>query len=143
MSHSPAISITHHFDASPERVFDAWTDPEKFAQWFGTSAETIEAVELDVREGGAWCARMHLDTGEVEWTGSYTTVDRPVHLAFTISDNPDGEHENVDVVLEADDDGTEMTFTQFGGNLTEEQYVEAATGWRSFFEDLAAVIGAA
>ena len=29
-------TIKRTFDAPPEVVFEAWTDPEQFAIWFGT-----------------------------------------------------------------------------------------------------------
>ena len=33
--HLPVIRITREFDAPPERVFRAWTDPELFVRWIG------------------------------------------------------------------------------------------------------------
>jgi len=37
--------------------------------------------------------------------------------------------------------GTEMTFTQEGGNLSAEQYGQAEQGWRVFFDDMAPLLG--
>jgi len=31
-----SVTVTHHHDASPERVFDAWLDPEATGKWFFT-----------------------------------------------------------------------------------------------------------
>ena len=33
-------------------------------------------------------------------------------------------------------DGTRMTMTQRGGNLTDEQYEQAKAGWSGFFDDM-------
>ena len=41
----------------------------------------------------------------------------------------------VTVDLKEIDDGTEMTFTQTGGNMPSENYAQAEAGWRSFFDD--------
>jgi uncharacterized protein YndB with AHSA1/START domain len=31
----PVFVISRHFTASPERVYEAWADPTKMAQWSG------------------------------------------------------------------------------------------------------------
>jgi uncharacterized protein YndB with AHSA1/START domain len=48
------IVLTRVIDATREDVFDAWTDPEQLAAWFGPNGLTIETHEIDVREGGVW-----------------------------------------------------------------------------------------
>lgn len=48
------IVIARVIDAPREDVFDAWTDPEQLAQWFGPNGLAIETHEIDVREGGVW-----------------------------------------------------------------------------------------
>jgi uncharacterized protein YndB with AHSA1/START domain len=48
------IVLTRVIDATREDVFDAWTDPEQLAAWFGPNGLTIETHEIDVREGGIW-----------------------------------------------------------------------------------------
>ena len=42
------------FQAPPERVFRAWTDPEEIRSWFGHEPFCLENVELDLRPGGKW-----------------------------------------------------------------------------------------
>ncbi|MGH9720705.1 MAG: SRPBCC family protein [Bryobacteraceae bacterium] len=32
------VRVTRHFDASPERVFDAWLDPEMIGKWMFVEA---------------------------------------------------------------------------------------------------------
>ena len=43
------ISITRVFDAPRERVWREWTQPEAFADWFGTASSPVplETVEMD------------------------------------------------------------------------------------------------
>ena len=48
------VVISRVLDASREDVFDAWTDPEQLAAWFGPKGLTIETREIDVRVGGVW-----------------------------------------------------------------------------------------
>jgi uncharacterized protein YndB with AHSA1/START domain len=45
------FAIERAYDASPERVFAAWTDKAAKARWFG-SPEGQSAYELDFRVGG-------------------------------------------------------------------------------------------
>ena len=48
------LRLTRRFDASPERLFDAWTDQEQFAEWFGPKGVTTVYCDLDPRTGVAW-----------------------------------------------------------------------------------------
>ena len=141
---APNITIIRRFEASPEAVFEAWTDPVQFGRWFGTAQTSVEDVQMDVRVDGAWSARMMLGDGtEIGWHGAFTEVDPPRRLALTISDRPGDVFDVVTVELTVRDGGTEMTFTQSGDHMAAEQYREAEHGWRSFFDDLASgLVGA-
>jgi uncharacterized protein YndB with AHSA1/START domain len=48
------IEITRDFDAPPERVYRAFTDPDEFATWYGPPGFPVhrDTVELDARVGG-------------------------------------------------------------------------------------------
>ncbi len=48
------IEITRVLDASPERVYQAFTDPGQFAEWYGPAGFPVDrdSVELDPRVGG-------------------------------------------------------------------------------------------
>lgn len=138
---TPYISITRTFAASPEDVFGAWTSPAQFGRWFGTESTTVEDVQMDVRVGGEWSARMILGEGaEIGWHGSYLEIEIPRRLVLSLSDRPGDQFERVTVDLKEVDGGTEMTFTQSGGNVPPENHSQLEQGWRSFFDDLAAVL---
>ena len=55
---TPGITITRVFDAPRERVWREWTEPERFADWYGgVEAEVpLASVSMEVRPGGAWRA---------------------------------------------------------------------------------------
>jgi len=138
------ITITRRFEAPPEVVYRAWTDPRQFAQWFGTTQTTVEDESMDVVVDGAWSARMVLGDGsEIGWHGSYLELEPPRRLVLTLSDRPGDLFELVVVQLDERDGGAEMTFTQSGDHMPAEQYREAELGWRAFFDDMAsALVGA-
>jgi uncharacterized protein YndB with AHSA1/START domain len=137
------IAITRVFEAPRERVWREWTEPERFADWFGgTHAEVpVSTVSMDVREGGTWRATMFAGPGrrEIQWEGEYREVVEPGRLAFTITDQPEdeGERDLVVVVLNDLGDGrTEMQFEQRGRRMTPEQYERAGKGWGTFWDVL-------
>ena len=133
------ITITRVFDASREQVWREWTEPERFADWYGGGeAEVpVSTVSMDVRVGGAWRATMFAGPGrhEIHWKGEYREVVEPERLVFTVSDQPgEDAYELVTVVLTDLGDGrTEMIFQQ-RGSLPAEGYERAAQGWSSFFD---------
>ncbi len=53
-------NVTRVIDAPREQVWRAFTEPERFAQWFGTPPHTtpLSTVSMDVRPGSEWRATM-------------------------------------------------------------------------------------
>src|SRR5579871_76135 len=47
------ITLTRALDASPERVWRAFTDPREVKGWWGPDGVTIPECEIDLRVGGA------------------------------------------------------------------------------------------
>jgi uncharacterized protein YndB with AHSA1/START domain len=141
MAERLGIEITRVFDAPRERVWQEWTEPERFADWFGgTESEVpLASVSMDVRPGGRWRLTMLADAGRhvIHWKGEYREVDEPERLVFTISDRSDEVYELCTVALVDLGDGrTEMRFEQ-GGLLPPEMYERAAEGWSLFFDRIA------
>jgi uncharacterized protein YndB with AHSA1/START domain len=138
----PGISITRVFDAPPTEVWKEWTEPERFADWFGGPEGVVpmETVAMDVRPGGAWRLTMFAGSRrrQIDWHGQYLEVDEPRRLVFTLSDQPDvDDYEPVTVVLiDLGDGRTEMQFEQ-RGRLSPEEYRRAESGWRRFFDRVA------
>jgi uncharacterized protein YndB with AHSA1/START domain len=139
MAEPTGITITRVFDAPRERVWKEWTEPDRFAAWFGGSESEVppSTVSMDVRPGGSWRATMYAEPErrEIHWTGEYREVVPPERLVFTVCDQPGDEaYELVTVVLTDLGDGrTEMLFRQ-DGRLSPEQYERAGQGWSSFFD---------
>jgi uncharacterized protein YndB with AHSA1/START domain len=139
MAERIGITITRVFEAPRERVWQEWTEPQRFAEWFGgrESEVPLSTVSMDVRPGGSWRLTMFAEPGrrEIHWTGEYHEVVPPERLVFTITDQPgQPAYELCTVVLTDLGDGrTEMVFGQEGGGLSPEEYERAGQGWSSFF----------
>ena len=137
----PGLTITRIFDAPRELVWNEWTEPERFADWYGGSdAEVpVSTVSMDVREGGAWRATMFAGPGrrEIQWHGEYREVVEPERLVLTFCDQPGDELcELVTVVLTDLGDGRTEMLLQQQGHMTAEGYERAGQGWSTFFARL-------
>ena len=53
------ISLTRVYDAPVKTVWDAWTDPQQVAQWWGPRGFTLTTHSKDLRPGGIWHYTMH------------------------------------------------------------------------------------
>jgi len=134
----PGLSITRVFDAPRELVWKEWTEPERFAAWYGGhQAEVpLSTVSMDVRPGGRFKATMFYGPTrfEINWKGEYLEVVEPERLVFTLSDRPTEDYELVTVILTNVGDGrTEMLLEQRGG-MSPDQYKRARDGWSGFLD---------
>ncbi|HWZ93431.1 MAG TPA: SRPBCC domain-containing protein [Polyangiaceae bacterium] len=145
------LRMTRTFDATAERVFAAWTDPEHFGQWFGPANMKTVSCEIDAKVGGAWRlmgegenipGRDH--TGRVRPTvsGKYLEIEPPTRLVFTWAwhekddfASPRGQESVVTIQFKPVGERTEMVFTQ--AVFKEEQALAAHNrGWTESFDKL-------
>ena len=89
----PTIVITREFEAPPERVFRAYTEPDLVVQWLGPRRLAMEIDEYDARTGGSY-RYVHRDSdgSEYRFRGVFHEV-RPTERivqTFTYEEYPDG-----------------------------------------------------
>jgi uncharacterized protein YndB with AHSA1/START domain len=88
----PLVRITREFDAPPEKVFRAHTDPELVAQWLGPRRHEMRVDTWDCRTGGSYRYVHASDGNEFGFHGCFHEV-RPSELivqTFTFEGFPDG-----------------------------------------------------
>src|SRR5258707_10838069 len=79
-----SLALTRTFDASPEAVFKAWTDPAQIGRWIGPRSVTANVEKLEARKGGAYRIKMLRDTGQTPIVeGVYREFDPGKRLSFT------------------------------------------------------------
>jgi uncharacterized protein YndB with AHSA1/START domain len=88
----PLIRITREFDAPPEKVFRAHTDPDLVVQWLGPRGLEMTVDHYDCRTGGSYRYLHKDENGEYGFHGCFHEV-RPSELivqTFTFEGQPDG-----------------------------------------------------
>ena len=147
-----AIVIERTFEAPIDFIWQLWTQPEHFKQWYGPAGFTVPVADMDVRVGGKRLICMQTPDGSMKiWTtGEYTQVVPNERLAYT--DSPVDEHGNVvspsvygmndehplitevTVLLEDLGGRTKMTMTHAGLPANEQG---ASQGWSQTFAKMA------
>jgi uncharacterized protein YndB with AHSA1/START domain len=137
------VLITRVFEASRERVFRAWTDPEQVAAWYGPEHfDTPRGrIHIDLRVGGRYELTMVRRDGGGEFSIGYDIVElvEPELIALRSDPMPEmGMHEPTITRVELQDLGGRTRMTLTDGPYTESRH--AAAGWSSAFDKLAALV---
>ena len=136
------VLITRIFDAPRARVFQAWTDPDDIAAWYGPEHFDTprELIRIDLRVGGRYELTMvRRDNGQKMPLGYEILELVEPELLVLRSDPIPGMHEPTLTRIELYDHGekTRMTLTD-GPYARNAGYAEA--GWNSAFDQLATVV---
>jgi uncharacterized protein YndB with AHSA1/START domain len=88
------IVVTRTFNAPAHLVFEAWTKPELFRQWWipQSAGMTLHSLEMDARTGGSY----HINFGPgADFFGTYLEVTPHSRIVWT---NDEGENSSVTTV---------------------------------------------
>ena len=96
------LVVTRTFDAPARLVFEAWSDPELFRQWWvpKSMGMTLHDCEMDVRTGGSY--RLNFGEG-MDFFGRYLEVTPPSRIVWTNEEG--GEAGAVTTVTLEEEDG--------------------------------------
>lgn len=134
-----AVLITRIFDAPREAVFQAWTEPDEVAAWFGPESWDTPHVHIDLREGGRYELTMVRRDGGAQYTLGYDVLEvvEPELIVLRSDPMPEaGVLEPTVVRIELHDHGakTRMTFSDAPHPPAGRKRAEA--GWLAAFEKL-------
>ena len=109
----PRLTIKRRFNAPPEKVFSAWTDPEKIKRWMGPGEIKTVCAEADLRVGGHYRIVMLTPTGEEHDVGGvYREVVPNEKLVYSWAWKSTPERESlVTVTFKGEGSGTLLTIT--------------------------------
>jgi uncharacterized protein YndB with AHSA1/START domain len=96
------LVVTRTFDAPARLVFEAWTKPELFRQWWVPKSMdmTLRSLEMDPRTGGSY----RLDFGDgMDFFGTYLEVTPHSRIVWTNEEG--GENGSVTTVTFEEKDG--------------------------------------
>ncbi|GAB5494631.1 MAG: SRPBCC domain-containing protein [Phototrophicaceae bacterium] len=147
-SSTKSVVIERTFDAPIALVWQLWTEPEHFKNWYGPQGFTIPVAEMDVSNGGKRLICMSSPDGSMTmWTvGEFTEIIPNERLVYTesMSDEngnviapPSSEHPSTTtVIVELEDlnGQTKMTMTHEGVPADS----PGASGWEQAFVKLEA-----
>ncbi|MGE0154999.1 MAG: SRPBCC domain-containing protein [Reyranellaceae bacterium] len=142
MAAKPSLTLKRRIKAAPEKVYAAWTEPQKLMQWFGPDAGKVVSATTDVRVGGGFRIVFHTMDGEQhDVSGRYDAVAPNEKLSFSWAWRTMPEREShVTLTFKPDGEGTLLT-------LLHEQFADEAArdghreGWSGALDKLERLLG--
>jgi uncharacterized protein YndB with AHSA1/START domain len=136
------LKLERVFDAAPEVVFDAFTDPDAQQELYADAPDWVVRSECDLRVGGRWT----IEFGPPGATPArevceFEVVERPRRLVYTSTMTmPSGSSldTRTQVGFDEDDGRTRVTIVQ-SGFATAELRDEFLDGWRGILDALGRV----
>ena len=137
---SPLLAIRRSYRASPQAVFDAFTQAEALSSWFNPSGGTCE-TEIDLRVGGQYSIKMGLPDGEVAHvSGEYLEIEPGKLLVFTWAwaGTPDRVSKvKIDFADQGDETQITLTHTEFFDEAARDRHNH---GWEACLGHLPAYL---
>jgi uncharacterized protein YndB with AHSA1/START domain len=134
------VVTTRILDASRDRVFRAWTDPDLLARWWGPEGFTNSFQEFDLRPGGQWNFVMQGPGGaHFQNESVFVEVVAPARIVFDHVSTP---RFRVIVTFEEEGPRTRLRFCMRFGTVEECEVVKrfALEGNEQTFDRLAALL---
>jgi len=146
------LSVTRVIRAPRAAVWGAWTDPERFEQWWVPAPQICRVREMDLRPGGSF--RTEIRDGAAEFSphisGCFLAVDDHERIVFTdalLGGWRPAEASFVTAVITMSDhpDGTEYTAAALHRNVADRDKHEELgfqEGWGTVTRQLAELVEA-
>lgn len=139
------LSLNRTFNAPIELVWEAWTQPEHIALWWGPRGMEVKVVEHDFQVGGKWKYTMEMPDGsEFISDGIYSAIVELEKIFSSANFKPMTEGVEIQALFEASGDKTNFSFNVV--HPTEEyckqqEQMGFYNGWGSVFNGLESYLG--
>ncbi|SEM01313.1 Uncharacterized conserved protein YndB, AHSA1/START domain [Stigmatella aurantiaca] len=141
------VRVVRPFQASPERVFDAWLDPQWIRRWmFGSAVRDEEVLRIanDARVGGTFSFLVRRNAQEIDHVGTYLVLDRPHRLVFTWAIGEETEElSRVSIDIAPKGAGCELTLVHEMDPKWTEYAGRTEAGWSTMLGALERALGTA
>jgi len=137
---SRTLSLKRTFNAPLKLVWEAWTQPEHIANWWGPKGMETKIVEHDFRVGGKWKYTMVMPDGsEFIGDGVYSVIVELEKIFSSANFKPMTAGVEIQALFEKNGDKTNFTFNVV--HPTEEYCKQQEkmgfyNGWGSTFDRL-------
>lgn len=138
MASKPSLALKRRLKAPPQKVYEAWTQPEKMIHWWGVYDDKKPPIyETDVRIGGRFRVQFWTPDGQHHSVGGvYREIvpDQKLVFSWAWQSTPERESQ-VTVDLKPDSDGTILTLTheQFFDDKARDDH---SRGWNASLDKL-------
>ncbi|NNC69448.1 MAG: activator of HSP90 ATPase [Flavobacteriaceae bacterium] len=134
------VTIERTFDAPINLVWQAWTNPEHIAKWWGPKGMKTRVLEHQFNVGGTWKFAMAMPDGnDFISEGRYLEIDEPKLLRTTADFKPMTEGVELEVHLEQVEHQTKFTFRVIHPTEAykiQQEKMGIYNGWGSTFDRL-------
>ncbi|MHB8351367.1 MAG: SRPBCC domain-containing protein [Thermoplasmata archaeon] len=106
------IVVERTLQASPERIFEAYTDAKLVPRWWAPPGSSLRVEQMEVRPGGKYRYVQRTPGGqELVFVGSYIEVKPPTRLVYTFEVEGQGNPVTTTVDLHGEGRSTRVTLT--------------------------------
>lgn len=106
------IVVERTLHASPERIFEAYTDAKLVPRWWAPPGGSLRVEQMDVRPGGKYRYVQRTPSGqELVFVGSYIELNPPTRLVYTFEVEGQGNPVTTTVDLHGEGGSTRVTLT--------------------------------
>ena len=125
------ITVETEVEASLDKVWDAWTNPDSITQWnFANNEWFCPSAINNLKEGGEFVYRMEAKDGSMgfDFTGTYERIEDRKSITYKMSDG-----RNVEINFSKQGDSVKVTeaFEAEGTNSDEQQRL----GWQAILRN--------
>ena len=140
-----SVKVRQAFNASAERVFQAWLDPGMIAKFIvgpDVRDEKLIHIELDPKVGGRFSFKVDRGGEIIDHVGTYFEISPPERLSFSwgIASVSDDGVSRVDIIIMPTDAGCELVLTHEMDIQWADYSERTKAGWTMMLDKLADVV---
>ncbi|MFY0599456.1 MAG: SRPBCC domain-containing protein [Cyclobacteriaceae bacterium] len=133
-------TLKRTLNAPIKLVWEAWTQPDHIAKWWGPKGMETKVIEHDFKVGGSWKYSMMMPNGnEFISDGVYTEIVELKKIVSSANFKPMTEGVEIQAIFEENGDKTNFTFNVVHSTeeyCQQQEKMGIYNGWGSVFDRL-------